>query len=303
MIRYLERANIDVKKWDACVDTSVNGKVYANAWYLDLVSPQWSALVEGDYEAVFPLTSRKKYGIRYLYQPFFTQQLGLFAKERTDDAVVEKFLSVVPGFFRFIEIQLNEANRIRGNDFKISERLTHHLDLGRPYDNIRKNYSENLKRNLKRAAQHALVPKADFGTRDLITLFRSNRGKEVQALAERDYDILEKLIDEGSRRNLISKIGIKTENNLEAGAVFIRSQHEFIFLFSATGEKAKESGAMAFIIDHFIMTHAPAAMQLDFEGSMDPGLARFYKSFGSNEIVYLQIKKNNLPLPLRWLKH
>ena len=40
----------------------------------------------------------------------------------------------------------------------------------------------------------------------------------------------------------------------------------------------------------------------DFEGSNDKNLARFYKSFGSKECVYLQIKKNNLPFPLKLLK-
>ena len=97
-------------------------------------------------------------------------------------------------------------------------------------------------------------------------------------------------------------MGIKTDDKLEAGAIFLKSDSksgsrkgEYIFLFSATGDRAKESGAMSMIIDTFIQNHSEENMNLDFEGSMDKGLARFYKSFGSEEVVYLQIRKNRLP--------
>jgi hypothetical protein len=97
-------------------------------------------------------------------------------------------------------------------------------------------------------------------------------------------------------------LGIKVNGMLEAGAIFLHSNTSYIFLFSATGSRAKETGAMPLIIDAFIRSHAGEARVLDFEGSMNPGLARFYKSFGSSEVVYLHIKKNTLPLLLRWMK-
>jgi len=214
----------------------------------------------------------------------------------------DEILAAIPGNFLLIEIQLNHGNKVENGSWKVSKRLTHHLDLQNSYEAIQKNYSDNLKRNLKKARQNDLVVSNEFKTRTLIELFKSNRGKEVETLKERDYATLEKLVDEGTKRNLITKSGVMMNGKLEAGAIFLQSNREYIFLFSATGEQAKESGAMTFIIDHFIKSHASSQMKLDFEGSMDPGLARFYKSFGSNEVVYLQIRKNNLPLPVRWLK-
>jgi hypothetical protein len=43
-------------------------------------------------------------------------------------------------------------------------------------------------------------------------------------------------------------------------------------------------------------------MHLSFEGAVNPSLARFYRGFGAREVVYLQIRKNRLPLLFRWLK-
>ena len=301
MIKYLEHNEIDKTKWDDAIDASTDGMVYAKSWYLDIVSPGWQALMEDDYKGVFPLTARKKFGIHYLYQPFFTQQLGLFATSITPETV-QRFLTSIPARFRLIEIQLHHSNKISASDFTVLKRLTHHLPLAKPYDLLNKAYSENLKRNLKRAQQLQLSITGDFSTGDLIELFRKNRGRGVETLKQKDYETFEKLVATAHSKGLISKLGIKLNGILEAGAVFLRSTHEYVFLFSATGDRAKESGAMAFIIDHFIRSRAGENRMLDFEGSMDPGLARFYKSFGSDEVVYLQIRKNNLPLPLRLLK-
>jgi hypothetical protein len=302
MIRYLPHHEIDFEKWDAAVDAAPEGLVYAKSWYLNIVAPGWQALTEDDYATIFPLTSGKKYGLNYLYQPPFTQQLGIFSKTEISADLVQKFLLAIPNKFRLVEIQLNHLNEVRGDDFNVSKRITHLLDLNQTYESIQKKYSDSHKRKLKMAQQHALSVIPDFKTAELIQLFKSNRGKEVDTMKERHYHILEKLAEEADRRNLLIKIGVRSDGRLEAGAIFIQSNHEYIFLFSATGEKAKETGAMTFIIDHFIQSHAPSSMHLDFEGSVDPGLARFYKSFGSDEVVYLQIRKNNLPLLIRWLK-
>lgn len=302
MIRYLRHGDIDFIKWDAAIDASPFGMVYAKSWFLDIVSPGWEALADDEYKNVFPLTWRSKYGIHYLHQPFFTQQLGIFSETQPSEDSIQKFLSSIPKKFRLVEIQLNHGNPLPVGSFAVTKRLTHHLGLAHRYEDLRRNYSEGHKRKLKLAQENALSVTEDFETSELIGLFRRNRGKEVGTLKEKDYSTFEKIVEEGRRRNLITKAGIKTGNNLEAGAVFLKSNHEYIFLFSATGEKAKETGAMTMIIDHFIQSHAGENMLLDFEGSMDAGLARFYKSFGSKEIVYLQIRKNNLPLLIRWIR-
>jgi hypothetical protein len=41
---------------------------------------------------------------------------------------------------------------------------------------------------------------------------------------------------------------------------------------------------------------------LDFEGSNNPELARFYAGFGANESIYLHFVINRLPFPFSYLK-
>ena len=81
MINYLSDKEIDFNKWDDCIDKSTS-LIYPLSWYLNCVSPNWNAFIlekNGIYQAVFPICSKKKAGISYIYQPFFTQQLGYFS--------------------------------------------------------------------------------------------------------------------------------------------------------------------------------------------------------------------------------
>ena len=75
-----------------------------------------------------------------------------------------------------------------------------------------------------------------------------------------------------------------------------------IFIFSGANEEAKEKGAMFFLLDSFIKENAQKNITLDFEGSNDENLARFYKGFGSKECVYLHLRRNRLPFFIKWLK-
>jgi len=99
-IRYISRKDIDIDKYDACIDFSVNARIYAFSWYLDIVAEDWDVLVLDDYKAVTPLPKRKKYFIQYIYQPAWVQQLGVFSKENIDETFVRSFVKAIPNKFR-----------------------------------------------------------------------------------------------------------------------------------------------------------------------------------------------------------
>ena len=92
VIRLYANSEIDKAKWDSCVVDSNNALIYAYSWYLDIVSPNWVALIKGDYKVVFPLPAKKKLGVSYISQPLFTQQLGLFSSEISNN--VDTFLHI-----------------------------------------------------------------------------------------------------------------------------------------------------------------------------------------------------------------
>lgn len=304
MIRYLRHHEIDKKKWDERIASSFNAIIYSYSWYLDIVAEGWDALVEDDYKAVMPLTWKKKFGIHYLYQPWFTQQLGIFSIDRLTERDAENFFAAIPSKFRLIEISLNTYNKLHpGEDITVKPSLTHELDLISSYESLHKQYSENTRRNTRKAPKHNLTLTDNIGVDAVIELFRNNKGQEVGKFREHHYEMLRRLMDACIARGKGRVTGVTNgRGDVCAGAFFIESNGKIIFIFSGRNEEAKASGAMFFLIDRFIEQNAGRNLTLDFEGSNDPDLARFYKGFGSKECLYLQVRKNTLPPLIRWLK-
>ena len=151
-IQYLTQQQIDKDKWDACLDRAANKLVYGYSFYLDAMSKHWDGLVLNDYEAVMPLTWNKKYGIDYLYQPFCCAMLGVFGSG-IHTADTTGFMQQVPRKFRYWDIYLNPSNTAGNGAFNFYERKNYTLALGQPYIQLYHNFSNNIKRNIKKSAQ------------------------------------------------------------------------------------------------------------------------------------------------------
>lgn len=300
MIRYLKHDEINKKKWDACIKDSFNGQVYAWSWYLDIVHPGWGALIEDDYQRVFPLTGNRKFGISYLYQPFFAQQLGVFSPSILNPEIIDAFLTAIPAQFQFAQIRLNTHNKADSTHFKVAQHTNFELDLINNYDRIYRKYSTNTRRNLKKAREAEFSLMKNVKPEDVIRLFRANRGRTISHWNDLEYNRLKKLTYTAIYRGQAMVYGVYTRHNeLCAGAIFMRSHGKIVFLFSGNNQEAKDNHGMTFLIDAVIREHAPSHLVFDFEGSDNENLARFYKGFGSKQTTYPGIEINRLPLMLR----
>ena len=66
MLVYLKHHQIDKKKWDSCIFYAKEGILYAYSWYLDIVAPNWDAIIllnKDSYISVMPLPVKTKYTI------------------------------------------------------------------------------------------------------------------------------------------------------------------------------------------------------------------------------------------------
>ncbi len=298
MIRHLKHSEIDFEKWDDCIEKAVNGIFYGYSWYLDMCAGSWDALVEDDYVAVMPLPNREKAGVKYVYQPFFVQQLGVFGTRSVTQEVTARFLAAIPKRFRYIDYSMNIYNRLpETHGFRLENRITHELDLISSYDQLRSNYSKNTKRNIKKAEKNGVFVTSHGRPEEIISAFRRNRGSRGVPFRDRDYNVLKHLIYAGLHKRMVTlKCAYTSNNEFCAGIVFCRSHNKSVWLFSGATDEARENGAMSLLVDDYVREHAGSELVLDFEGSMDKNLARFYRGFGSKECVFLRIRKNRVPL-------
>ena len=302
-ILYLHKNSmIDKHLWDKCISTSFNGIVYAYSWYLDIISPDWEAIINEDYTIIMPLTHRKKHGINYLAHHFSAQQLGIFSSFKLNDEIIRAFFQKIPKKFKWIDINVNSFNPISLDDFQKKERITFLLDLIEPYENLKKKYSTNNVRNLKKAVKNKITINQTVTPNELIFLLKEN--EEKLKLKEADYHFFRKLIVAGLQRGIGKIYGAYTaENTLCATAYFLTSNNRSIYLFASSSVLGKEKKAMFCLIDKFIQDNAGTNTTLDFEGSNIDGIARFYRNFGANPSIYWNIKRNTLPWILKIFKN
>jgi len=295
MIQFLQHEMIDKSRWDDVISHAVNGNLNAYSWYLDIVSPGWCALVEGDYEKVFPLPVSSRAGIKYIMQPWFTQQLGLFGQSISDEDKLIEFLNSIPSAYKYIDINLNSSNQIQeaGN---VSGMTNLELDLDKEYDKIAAGYQNNLQRNIKKATQNKLTISKSILPEELIALFRANKGQELKHLNENEYILIQRIATESIQKGIGEIWGALDEfNQMVAGILWVTSHQKSIFLFSALSDSGRKLNAMPWLIDAFIRLNAGKPIILDFEGSNDEGLARFYSSFGAKKVFYQRYVRNTLP--------
>ena len=293
MISFVKHASINKQKWDNCISSSFNGLIYAYSWYLDIVAPGWNALIEDDYRSIMPLPYKSKLSVKYIAQPNFIQQLGVFSPHQLSDDIVNAFVHAIPAEYKLIQYNLNKYNNYTEERFSAEQWVTYEMDLIEPYKHLYVNYAENTRRNLRKATNVTL--QSNGRPDQIIELFRQHKGKEIAHWDDEAYAILKKLIytcifkEKASVWSAYSQTG-----ELCAGAFFLISNKKIIFLFSATNQYAKEHGVMPFLIDEFIKAHAEKELTLDFEGSRDANLARFYKGFGAKPFYYQHVELNNL---------
>lgn len=294
MMKYLEHKAIDKTKWDATI--AACGNIYAFSWYLDMVHPGWEALVEDDYQSVMPLTGGKKFGVNYLFQPYFVQQLGVFSIDPMTPEKTEAFLQAIPKKYRFAEIRLNESNTVSDNIQVIEYHRNVILDLNRDYESIKANYHTNAKRNLAKAEGNNLQLVNTVIPYHVVALFTDNRGALLDKWGDAEYSRLTHLTQVAVNRKAAFLLGVteKGVGHLLCAAIFMKTNDRITFLFSGLTEDGKQRQAMTFLLDQVIQQNANRPVTFDFEGSDDDNLARFYLGFGGKEVAYPSYTFNRL---------
>jgi hypothetical protein len=176
------------------------------------------------------------------------------------------------------------------------------LKLDKPYTELRQTYSKNLIRNLKKSDHSAFYIIKNDDPKPLIKLFREEKGPGLAFLKDENYLQLTRVVQACLDRNKAKVWSVyNQQNELCAGAVWLYNHGKAVFYFSAQSKTGRSEGAMAWLIDAFICEHASSGETLDFEGSANPGLARFYGSFGSVLQPYPRIKINRLSPVLKMM--
>jgi hypothetical protein len=299
--------NIDLEKWDNCIEHSSQENMYAYSWYLNKVSPRWDALIwkkNNKYIAVIPLPKTKKFFMDFLVQPFYTQQLGLFSlkeENKDDNERLLYFYKFLQKKYDLVSYNINHENmdNIESQHLQINKKKNYILRLNEPYDLLQKEYDSKHLKNIKTAVDSNIIIKTNGNFNELINIFRKHQAPNIKEFKNKHYQSIKDIYDIDARRcrNLI--LEAYADDRLVASAFFKFHKKTFYYLFGASTEEGRKTGAASLIIDALIKDNAGKDLILNFEGSDKEGIARFFARFGAKAVYYGNIISNNRPLSLK----
>jgi len=284
MIKYVPHHLIEREKYDQCISQAKNGRIYAYSWYLDCVAEKWDLMVSGSYDVVMPLPRRRKYGINYIYMPSWTQQLGIFSKELMAEEGIRQFINRIPRKFILVDYMLNAANPLSAH--AVVKRNNYILPLNGDYDTIRKGFNKNRQRISGHNFEHLRLEKNGH-SRDFLRLYKG----EVKNYSL-PKDAIKKMENLLSLNNgHIQVWNVFAGQECIGGLVWTRDDRRITYLIPIIKERAKKQHLNTFLINELIREYQNSDKFLDFEGSMVPGVAKFYSSFGAEVETYYFYQK------------
>ena len=263
-IQFVKQNFIDKNKWDNCIHHSYNGNVFGYKWFLDQVGKDWDALIEGDYESVFPLVWRRYWlGGRELYQPDLIRESGIYSTRVLSRKRIEYFIDAIPKEYHAVQIALNEQNvRINEAKYQLKEKVNHQILLTESYKKIRSSYSPQIETQLIQAGNFQLRSTTSIKPETIADFYKKNAIHRLGL--ERNYHALLRIMYNVLHRGLGFASGILDKNgHLLACNFFIYSHSKVISLVPLQSAEGKQMHALAYLMDILIRNHADRPLIFD----------------------------------------
>ncbi len=301
MIRLLKRKDIVINEWDRCIEHAQQDLPYAYSWVLDLLHPDWQALVMNDYEAVMPLLSEKKWIFNLLRQSPWLQQLGVFSIEPLDQHKFNTFFEAMPSYFHKVYFRLNYTNTSfeQATAFQKTPRTNLILPLEKSYEQLWGGFSKNTKRNIKKAHKFELKLIKDIDVDLLLSIYMKFQAPKQTYHSKKDFQLLPQLLSKIINHQKGFIWGIKNNNgSLIAANFFWQSNRRIISMLPALHPEGRDKSAMFLMMNELIETYSTSNHLLDFEGSSIESIARFNRGFGAVEQNFVEVHQHHFPFNL-----
>lgn len=283
--QFIPSSEIPAIPWDAMLARCCNETPFASTHWLNRVSPGWGALLHEELELMMPLPFKSKYFLRYIAQPAFTQQLGIFGPHPPSPLLVKEAMQHLPRGLAKVHLQLNTANYSPALGW--ASKPTYCLSLDADAGTLVSRMHAHHRRNLQQAQQHPMHVVSSADPVDFIARFKSTTGSKDASLTAYHYRLMHDLM-QSALQNTSGKILLctGTDGQVTAGLFYLESATRLINLFNFSTDEGRQLRSMYLLIHQWIMMHAGSPRVIDFEGSSIPSIASFYERFGAEKYLY-----------------
>jgi hypothetical protein len=241
--------------------------------------------------------------------PPYTQTMGLwFAGETTDtkyttalgrrQAMAKAFTGELEKYTSFLQnfhYRATDWLPFYWAGYRQTTRYTYLLHDIRQTGRLWENMSPHIRRNITKAMKHQLLVRRGISAEDFLhvhSLTFERQGKKPPHIGT-----LKRLINvcrERGQGDLWG--GYDAGGRLHAAAFVVWQESSAYYLAGGADPALRASGAHALVLWEAIQAVAGYTDLFDFEGSMLPGVERFFREFGAIQTPYFTISKGKISL-------
>jgi hypothetical protein len=274
------------RQYEQIVASDTRFGFFAQVWVQDCLHHQWQYVINAEEQLLLRIPVVKKWGLSAYLQPLFIRSLDITgSNHKADLAALLVFLKKQN--FLHLNISLPQ-----GSQFPLATGKFQVLQLGKPIDELRQGYSENVKRSLKKAKNLTLFT---ISFTAFHSFFTEQKGENLGNLNAAAWLRLRTLFANAHEKEQAFCVGVLSNTELLAVGLFFKFQQELYFMKGTLNAQGKEKGALVFLIDGVIEKHIDECTSLDFIGSNQESIAAFYRKFGAKDQNY-GIIKGRIPL-------
>ena len=289
-VQIINHKELDKVNWDKKICASASPSFFMLSWVLDILHPNWDALVYSHYEAFMPIPKAQKYGLTYVFQPKFIRSLSIFNEAEDQRDLIIRALKETYSLVNInLDFELKESNR-NGVFQKLSIPSSCIL--------LQNAYSKNALRVISKLDVE-IEYKLFYDAAVFIKFFK--KIKNIKSLKSNSYSKLHQLINETLKRENGKLIAAFYKGEMIACGFFIFFQKQVYFLKGTVNKLGREKGAFYGLIDFVLQSLIGSFDSFDFVGSNDKGVSDFYRKFGAQDFSYSILKYNKTKTPIKQL--
>lgn len=280
-------------------------------WWLDAVcaGKEWDVLLAEDAEGhilgAMPYLLRRRAWLRYILMPQMTQIGGIWVNA---DTTADKWacaevcrqlaeqLNAMKLAYYYQQYMPNSlcVEAMQALGFKTKERITYRVEDLSNLDKVIDSFSKNKRRQLQKALSlHAekTMPIEDFYR------FHTHCLEMRRRAISYSREFLLVLERKAKRLGQCQVLSVCNADGVPYAAAFlVWDKKTMYYLIPCYDRTYNESGAGALLVLEAMKLAREKHVIFDFEGSMDRGVAKHYKQFGSTPVKYYSVEKYYKPL-------
>ena len=266
IIQRVSREDIDKLKWDSCVHFATNGNIFGYKWYIDAITKDWEALIEGDYQSVLPLIWKKNWwGKKEVYLPTLMREVGIYSANALSQKRVEAFLNAIPSDYKKVLVEVDQFTLFPQTVGWGMEKQHNYLaHMNEPYEQLANKFSKRVQDDLDRARNNNLKSISSLKPEKIVDFYKEHD----PSYTKENYYAYLRIMYNLLHRGWGFMSGIADEKGTLLAVNFLLFSHgRMVSFLPVVSKEGKSKGAMAQLFNLLFHTNANKQIILDFNGN------------------------------------